>query len=292
MESPSMLPLRVAFTKMPTVPPVVPALKVSVDPVPLRVPRPVLERAHAYEMVPGHVEVQVAVAVKSCWPPAVTVGPEGATDTDVRVMGLTVISVNASLVEPLSVALTKMPTVPVVTPALKVSELPLPLIVPSVVLLSAHAYAMFPGHVALQLGVAVNSWEPLVPTVGTVGLSATDERVTGFEVTVIMANVPFVTPLRVALTKRPTVPATVPELKVSVAPLPLRVPRVVLLRAQVYVVPEGYVEVHIGVAVKSVPVLVPTVGVEGLRETEVNVDTMFPMFATRPLALSVPQPVG
>ena len=63
VDEPFMVPLRVAFTKMPTVPAVVPALNVAVVVEGVREPSAVLERIHAYVMVPGHVALQVGVAV-------------------------------------------------------------------------------------------------------------------------------------------------------------------------------------------------------------------------------------
>jgi F420-0:gamma-glutamyl ligase len=88
-----------------------------------------------------------------------------------------------------------MPTVPAVVPAVNVSEAPLPLIEPSVVLVSAHAYVMVPGQVELHVGVAVNGCDPLAATEGSVGLKATELRVTEETVTVMMADASRVIPL-------------------------------------------------------------------------------------------------
>jgi hypothetical protein len=51
------------------------------------------------------------------------------------------------------------------------------LIVPSVVLVRAHAYVIPDGQVALQVGVAVKSVPLLAFTVGEAGVTATEERV-------------------------------------------------------------------------------------------------------------------
>jgi hypothetical protein len=59
---------------------------------------------------------------------------------------------------------------------------------------------MVPGQVELQTGVAVKGVELLELTDGSRGLNATELRVIGVTVTVIMVEVPFVVPLRVALT--------------------------------------------------------------------------------------------
>jgi hypothetical protein len=50
--------------------------------------------------------------------------------------------------------------------------------------------------------------------------------------TVMIVNVILVVVPSVALTKIPTVPVTVPELNVTVAPLPLSDPSVILVRVQ------------------------------------------------------------
>jgi hypothetical protein len=84
--------------------------------------------------------VHVAVAVIACAPPNPTVGEAGlkATETRVMVDTVIVITVELSLVTPLSVALTYMPTVPEVVPAMKLTEGPEPVIEPMETLVSAH----------------------------------------------------------------------------------------------------------------------------------------------------------
>jgi hypothetical protein len=75
-----------------------------------------------YEIpVEGQVELHDGVAVKICVPPAATEGEVGFNATEERVAAVvvTVITVWAPLVIPLRVALTNMPTVPAVVPALK-----------------------------------------------------------------------------------------------------------------------------------------------------------------------------
>jgi hypothetical protein len=104
------------------------------------------------------------------------------------------------------------------------------------------------------------------------GFTTTDERVMGLVVTVMIVLAPSTVPLRVALTKIPTAPEVVPAVKVTVAPLPLSEPRVLLVRAQAYVTVLGHVELHVGVAVNAVPVLTPTEGAVGLTATEVKTE--------------------
>ena len=146
------------------------------------------------------VWVHIGVAEKDCVLPEATVGAAGLIDTDVRMFAaVTVISVEVIRVVPLSVALTKMPTVPAVLRAAKVVETPLAgLIVPSVVLVGAHAYVMnVVGHPdMLHVGFAVNTCVPLKPTVGNVGVTDTEDRVlTGAAETVItVLSVTFMAP--------------------------------------------------------------------------------------------------
>jgi hypothetical protein len=59
---------------------------------------------------------------------------------------------------------------------------------------------MVPGQVELQDGVAVNDWVLLAVTVGSVGLTATELRVTTLVETVIIVEVSLVTLFSVALT--------------------------------------------------------------------------------------------
>jgi hypothetical protein len=103
-----------------------------------------------------------------------------------------------------------MPTVPAVLPAVKVTAAPARgLIVPRTVLDRLHTYAILEGgHVALHVGVAMKTWAPSEATVGIVGLTATEVRVTA--VMVITVEVILVIPLSVALTKIPMVPAVAP----------------------------------------------------------------------------------
>jgi hypothetical protein len=170
---------------MPTVPAVVPAVKVTdVPEVEPMEPSLELVRAHRYVMPVGHVVVlHVEFAVKSAVPLEFTVGSIGLTDSEVRVGGtfVTVTTVEPCLVIPPSVALMKRPTVPVVVPAVNVVVAPLAgEIVPSVVLVRAHTYVMPEvGQVGVQVGLAVNVCVPPVATVGAAGLTATEERIAG-----------------------------------------------------------------------------------------------------------------
>jgi hypothetical protein len=81
--------------------------------------------------------LQVGVAEKGCDPPTTTFADVGLMVTPVRTGtdgAETVMVVEPSLLVPLRVAFTKMPTVPAVVPAVKVSVVPLPLSVPSALL--------------------------------------------------------------------------------------------------------------------------------------------------------------
>jgi hypothetical protein len=91
---------------------------------------------------------------------------------------------------------------------------------------------MVPGHVALHVGVAVKGCDPPVDTVGVIGATATEVKVTGVGVTVMIVELSLVTPLSVAFTKMPTVPPVVPALKSTDAPLPEREPSALLERVQ------------------------------------------------------------
>jgi hypothetical protein len=85
----------------------------------------------------GQVALQVGVAVKVCELVAATVAVGGLTETELRVtVTVTVITAEASWVDAPSVALTKMPPVTAVVPAVKVPEAPVPLTEPSVALVT------------------------------------------------------------------------------------------------------------------------------------------------------------
>jgi hypothetical protein len=263
------IPFNVALTKIPTDPWTVPAVNVCVDPEPLRAPRVGLESAHTYVTVPGQVEVQVGVAVKGCVPVVLTVGVSGPTATEVRLMTVTVMTVDAILVFAPRVALTKIPPVTAVGPAVKVTVAPVPVIAPRVALVTDQTYVTVPGHEGVHAGVAVKGWVPVALTVGVSGLTAT-ELSTGV-VTVITVFDSTVVPLRVALTKIPPVIAVVPAVNVTEAPVPVSAPRVALVTAHAYVMVPGQVELHVGVAVKGWVALIETVGVVGLIATDVMV---------------------
>jgi hypothetical protein len=107
------------------------------------------------------------------------------------------------------------------------------------------------GQVELHVGVAVKTFVPPEATEGEVGDTATEFRVMGGARTVITVDVPAVFAPSVAFTYRPTVPAMVPAVKLVVLPLVgLIEPSVELVRAHTYVIPEGHVALHVGVAVK------------------------------------------
>jgi hypothetical protein len=131
----------------------------------------------------------------------------------------------------LNVALTKIPRVPAVEPAVNVTLYPLPVSDPKPPFVRVHTYVMpLPGQVELHVGVAVNGIEPPVPRVAGDGLTATDSRVTDEAAIVISVEVSLVTPLRVAFTKIPTVPAVAPATKLTEAPEPVIVPIVLFVR--------------------------------------------------------------
>jgi hypothetical protein len=280
VDDPRVVPLSVTFTKIPTVPPVLPAVNVMEGPgVPDSEPIALLERDHTY-LTPdvGQEVLHVMLAVKAVVPPDATVGAVGPNVTEVRVLvgTETVITVDAVVVLPPSVALTKIPTVPAVLPAVKVTDRPeLPESEPSALLERDHAYVIPPGHVELQLGVAVKVTVPPEDIEGVVGPTATELRVMGADEMVITVEVPLVVPPRVALTKSPTVPAVPPAVKVTWVPLVgLNEPKVAFERAHVYVIPAGHVELHVGDTVNTVELPAPTVGAVGLTATEERVTAL------------------
>jgi hypothetical protein len=90
----------------------------------------------------GQVLLHPGVAVKVRVPPGATDCVVGLKDNDVRVdvEDLTVITVELFSTVPLSVALTKIPTVPAVVPAVNVVEMPVAgVIEPKAELVRAHA---------------------------------------------------------------------------------------------------------------------------------------------------------
>jgi hypothetical protein len=81
-------PKRVAFTKIPTVPAVLPAVNVTGEPAEVfSEPIALLVMVHEYEVPDGQVELHVGVATKDCEPPRATVAPVGLIATEVRVIG-------------------------------------------------------------------------------------------------------------------------------------------------------------------------------------------------------------
>jgi hypothetical protein len=265
---------RVAVTVKLTAPPALPAVNVVDTPVAgVKLPS-LLLRDQAYVMpVVGHVALHVGVATKACELPEVTVGAAGFTVNEVSVVEevvVTVITVDVPRVVPPSVALTKMPPVIAVLPAVKNTEPPVPLSEPSALLVRTHAYAMPDGQVALHVGAAVKAIVFPELTVGVVGLIATDSRMMKVVVTVMTVVAPRVVPLRVALTKMPTVPAVLPAVKATEAPTPPSEPSRELLKTHTYVMPEGQVVLHVGVAVKGWVPPEPTVGMIGLTATEIR----------------------
>jgi hypothetical protein len=148
------------------------------------------------------------------------------------------------------------------------------LIVPTVELVSAQAYVIVPEQVELHFGVAVKNCLPPKVTVGAVGLTDTEVRVTG-AATVMTVELPLVVPLSVALTNMPPVTAALPAVKIIDTPEPVREPMALLVRVHVYEMPEvGQVALHVGVAEKvCVPpsVIVGFVGLNVIEERVVVV---------------------
>jgi hypothetical protein len=86
----------------------------------------------------GQVDEHVGVAEKPCWVPSGNETEVGLTATEVRAMIVITVG-ELCFTTPLRVALTKIPTVPPVVPAVKVTEAPVPVIEPIVPLLNVHA---------------------------------------------------------------------------------------------------------------------------------------------------------
>jgi hypothetical protein len=82
-----------------------------------------------------------------------------------------------------------------------------------------------------------------------VGLNDSEVKV-GPVMVIIVGELCLPIALSVALTKRPTVPRVLPAVKITDAPDGVRVPMALLVRVQEYVVPEGQLPVHFGVAEK------------------------------------------
>jgi hypothetical protein len=119
-----------------------------------------LVRAHAKVTPDGQGALHVGVALKTCLPPAAREAVIGVTATESKVVtGRFMVITTGELctVTPLSVALTKSPTLPELVPAVNVTEEPWVIFsVPRVLRESAHEYATLEGQDALQVGVAVN----------------------------------------------------------------------------------------------------------------------------------------
>jgi hypothetical protein len=211
------------------------------------------------------------VVVNACTPSVPIVAVAGLTDTDVRAM--IVITVGAlCLTTPLRVALTKSPTVPAVSPAVNVTPEPEGVRVPIALLLSVHEYTVPEGHVPVHASVVVNGSVPPVPIEADVGLTATELRAM---IVITVTTLCFVTPFRVALTKRPTVPPVVPAVKVGVDVVaPVRLPIAPFESVHEKMVPAAHAPLHNGVAVNPWVPSVFTVALVGLTVTEVNVAGM------------------
>jgi hypothetical protein len=208
------------------------------------------------------------VAENPCEPPVFSVEEVGLTETELRAMMVITVTV-LCLTIPLRVALTKRPTVPPVVPAVNEGLAVVGLVSePIAPLVSAQVYVAPVPQVPLHTRVAVNPCDPSVFTVADVGLTETELRA----ITVItVAELCLVTPLRVVLTNRPTVPPVMPALKVGVAVVGfVSEPIAPFVRVQAKVAPEPQVPLHTGVAVNPCVPPVPTVADVGATVTEVR----------------------
>lgn len=70
-------------------------------------------------------------------------------------LAMEIITGELCAVKPLSVALTKRPTVPTVVPAVKFADAPVVMRVPIARFVRDHEYAMLDGQIVLHAGVAV-----------------------------------------------------------------------------------------------------------------------------------------
>jgi hypothetical protein len=175
--------------------------------------------------------LHVGVAVKTCVPPEARVAVVGPTTTESR---LTIVIFAAELctVIPLSVAFTKRPTLPAELPAVKVTLAPVVVLkVPMAPFVRVHEYVISKGHTALHVGVAMKTCAPPDASAAVAGPTATEFKAM---IPMMAAELCTVTPLSVAFTKSPTLPAELPAVKVTLAPVvALRVPKVPFVRVQV-----------------------------------------------------------
>ena len=100
------------------------------------------------------------------------------------------------------------------------------------------------------------------------------------ETVMITTGLCLVTPLRLALTKRPTVPTAVFAVYLTWLPDDeLSAPMVGFVRVHAYVAPGGHVNVHAGVAVNAAVPLTWTEAEVGAIATEASVDAVMVMIA-------------
>jgi hypothetical protein len=254
----SEVPLREAVTFSITDPAEPPAVKSVLTPVLGVIVPMVLLMVHTYVTVEGQFAVHTGTAENVMEFPAVIVGADGLIDTPSSTFVLViVISTGPPIfLEVPSVAFTKSLTVPVLLPALNVTGLPVgELRAPSELVESVQAYVMVaPVQEGEQTGSAVNG--PALPPVVALpadGLIDTDVRVTAAAAIVINAELlSTVTPSRVALAMRPTVPVVVPALIVVVDAVGvLTVPMDGFVSVQENVGSEGHVAVQAGTTVNA-----------------------------------------
>lgn len=128
------------------------------------------------------VVLHVGEAANDCVPPEVRLAVPGVIATEVNshppVAVTVTIATGLCFVIPLSVALTKRPTVPAVLPAVKVSELPdVALTEPLALFVRDHENVVPDGQVAVHVGVAAKDCMPPMDKVADAGLTATEERI-------------------------------------------------------------------------------------------------------------------
>jgi hypothetical protein len=173
--------------------------------------------------------------------PACRFAVDGLTETELSV-GLSIVIVTGALltVTPLRVAFTNSVSTPPAVPAVALTTEPVEAFRVASELVSDQEYAVPKGQgPPVHLGAGVNAWSPLLLRVAGEGLTKTEDNV--FVVVMVMrtAELCWVTPFRVAFTKRATIPPADPAVNVTVEPVVgFTVPRA-LVTVHVKVDPDG-----------------------------------------------------
>jgi hypothetical protein len=99
---------------------------------------------------------------------------------------------------------------------------------------------------------AVSTSELVTETVGELSVTLTEvSDWAATEIVIVAGLLCWATPLKVAFTKTPTLPAVSAAVKVVALPdAGLRLPSAVLVKLHEYVIPDGQVSEHVGVAVR------------------------------------------